>query len=323
MSYVIRLPQVLYQRLAKYAVGFDTPVQTIERIINKLEGIDAEPKKEIPSKEGILKIDLIPSDTKIFKEKLLISQHAIIIEYYEDGRVSLPIEWKARNISEKSNIIGNIRSRPDYRQGAWQEKGIKRLSVEVPEENNFLNDKATTKDESDFTQYEKINSSQEEYQEIERVERKLKLWTENPNQINARILTAYLKLEQSNTNYFAVTEEQLNQLYPLAKSVYEEKILIKDAINILASKYNMNTASATIYMYNFQHIMKGERYTRSMSSDITENYFNNITKDYGYGDLNVALSALKQHIEYLQSQKNNPPCHSLLRIYNAFKATVK
>ena len=40
MSQVIRLPQHIYQRLAKHRIGFDTPVDVIERLLDQVEGVD-------------------------------------------------------------------------------------------------------------------------------------------------------------------------------------------------------------------------------------------------------------------------------------------
>lgn len=40
MSKVIRLDPTVYDRLAKHRVGFETPSQTIKRILDKLEKED-------------------------------------------------------------------------------------------------------------------------------------------------------------------------------------------------------------------------------------------------------------------------------------------
>ena len=40
MSQVIRLPQHVYQRLAEHRIGFDTPVDVIERLLDEVEGVD-------------------------------------------------------------------------------------------------------------------------------------------------------------------------------------------------------------------------------------------------------------------------------------------
>lgn len=47
MSQVVRIPANIYARLARYARGFDTPVNVIERLLNHYEGCDfASPAEE-------------------------------------------------------------------------------------------------------------------------------------------------------------------------------------------------------------------------------------------------------------------------------------
>jgi hypothetical protein len=77
-----------------------------------------------------LPITLEPSDQGCFKKNLLGSRKAEIETHYQDGRV----ERKLRNVTkfnDTSNVIGNLRSRPDFRNGNWQSKGILRVHVKV------------------------------------------------------------------------------------------------------------------------------------------------------------------------------------------------
>lgn len=131
MTKTIRLPESIYKRLAVHAVAFDTPAQTIERLLNKIEG------KKTPvtapyhhSRKGVLSINFIPEDIDFFKEKLLEEKKAQIYEHYEDGRERI-IHWNASRLKPSSNIIGNLRSRKEYRQGVWQRAGIKSLTVKI------------------------------------------------------------------------------------------------------------------------------------------------------------------------------------------------
>ena len=39
--------------------------------------------------------------------------------------------WAADSMSESSNVVGNLRSRPRYRRGAWKRLGIQSLTVSV------------------------------------------------------------------------------------------------------------------------------------------------------------------------------------------------
>ena len=79
---------------------------------------------------GVLPITLEPSPEAAFRKALLRQQHAWIVEEYRDGRKEVR-RWDARNMGATSGVIGNLRSRSQYRQGAWQELGIKSLTVSI------------------------------------------------------------------------------------------------------------------------------------------------------------------------------------------------
>ena len=79
---------------------------------------------------GTLPITLIPASPGAFKQALLRQKCAWIIEVYQDGREQTR-RWNARNMSETSNVIGNLRSRADYRAGAWRRNGIVCLRVSI------------------------------------------------------------------------------------------------------------------------------------------------------------------------------------------------
>ncbi|MGE0108836.1 MAG: hypothetical protein AB7S81_03595 [Bdellovibrionales bacterium] len=130
MSTVIRLPEKLYKRLEKYATGFDTPVQVIEKILNQIEGIENAQTENDTIGSSLLTIKLNPSDVEDFKQELLEKRSAKITIYYLDGSSEIK-SWKANRFTKESDVIGNLRSRKEFRQGAWQERGIQYISVSV------------------------------------------------------------------------------------------------------------------------------------------------------------------------------------------------
>ncbi len=79
-----------------------------------------------------LPIKLVSSDPVVFKQLLLQSRVAEIVTTYSDGRVVTKI-WRAANFSWSSNVIGNLRSRPEFRAGQWQANGITMVTVRVLE----------------------------------------------------------------------------------------------------------------------------------------------------------------------------------------------
>ena len=82
---------------------------------------------------NVLPIKLVPSNQDEFKLAFIESGKAEIREYYADGSTKAKV-WTKRassGFSKTSNVIGNLRSRPEYRAGAWRERGMIRLEVEV------------------------------------------------------------------------------------------------------------------------------------------------------------------------------------------------
>jgi len=80
------------------------------------------------NKSGTLPIILEPSDANIFKQELLLSKQAEIKTYYTDGNIITKC-WDASKFTISSNVIGNLRSRPEYRSGNWQSHGISKVHV--------------------------------------------------------------------------------------------------------------------------------------------------------------------------------------------------
>ena len=80
--------------------------------------------------QDVLPITLDPPDSQAFLNVLLQTRKAWIEELYSDGRKNVR-EWNASRMSLSSNVIHNLRSRREYRQGNWQEEGIAELRVSI------------------------------------------------------------------------------------------------------------------------------------------------------------------------------------------------
>jgi len=87
------------------------------------------------STQGMLPIILDPSPSAEFKRRLLTSRKAEIVIHYGDGRIDHR-SWDALRFSENSNVMGNLRSRPEFRSGAWQAAGIVKVHVCVTNRGN-------------------------------------------------------------------------------------------------------------------------------------------------------------------------------------------
>lgn len=81
----------------------------------------------------VLPITLDPEEPADFLAALLRTKEAWLEVSYNDGRKEIR-HWDAPRMSPSSNVIGNLRSRPEFRAGTWQEEGIVslRVSIEPP-----------------------------------------------------------------------------------------------------------------------------------------------------------------------------------------------
>jgi hypothetical protein len=95
-----------------------------------------------------------------------------------------------------------------------------------------------------------------------------------------------------------ITKEVIAQCYYYAKKVYHKQIDRTTATNNLYSELGMNQGSAGDYFEAFRLMMKGERYTRTINTEATRYYLENINKDYGFEQLKIALKAVNLHTEY-------------------------
>ena len=77
-----------------------------------------------------LPITLDPQDSSDFRDALLRTKEAWLEVSYGDGRKEVQ-RWDASNMTKSSNVLGNLRSRSDFRRGTWQKNGIVRVRVSI------------------------------------------------------------------------------------------------------------------------------------------------------------------------------------------------
>lgn len=103
-----------------------------EFVDHKIESSNVLEQNESNSmnNNGILPIYFYPEDTIEFKELLLSNRSAYITIYFNDGNTDKK-EWTANRFNENSDLIRNLRSRPEFRQGNWQDANIQKIEVEI------------------------------------------------------------------------------------------------------------------------------------------------------------------------------------------------
>lgn len=96
-------------------------------------GVKGTGAANVPSGESTpdtLPITLEPSQLKEFRSQLLVHRTAKIATYYADGRIEERL-WDSSKFTETSDVMKNLRSRPEFRQGAWQAAGVVKVHVIV------------------------------------------------------------------------------------------------------------------------------------------------------------------------------------------------
>jgi hypothetical protein len=83
-----------------------------------------------------LPITLVPENVKEFLDSLLLTMEAWIEVSYSDGHKETR-RWLAKRMQRSSNVIDNLRSRPEFRAGNWQKEGIVSLRVTIEHPNNL------------------------------------------------------------------------------------------------------------------------------------------------------------------------------------------
>ena len=105
--------------------------------------------------------------------------------------------------------------------------------------------------------------------------------------------------------------------YELSKKVNDGKLTNEEGIDRLSGNNRMNKGSASIYITVFQQLMQGEKITFTLNAPSIEYCLEQIRKDYGLQKFSVALSSLKQHIEYCQD-KNRSNMDKLKTVYEKY-----
>lgn len=98
--------------------------------VDSLPETTAAPQAQSLSRGGMLPIELIPINEQQFKAMLLVSKRANITTFYNTGKTETKL-WRADRFNEQSGVMNNLRSRPEFRQGSWQNAGIQKVVVEV------------------------------------------------------------------------------------------------------------------------------------------------------------------------------------------------
>ncbi|NJM10418.1 MAG: hypothetical protein HC883_06100 [Bdellovibrionaceae bacterium] len=97
---------------------------------SKVTPVTAPPSVQVSNSTGPLPIELEPSNVSEFGQRLLETKAAVISIFYKNG-TNEERAWNAEKFTVSSDVIGNLRSRPQFRQGEWQKRGISHVKVKI------------------------------------------------------------------------------------------------------------------------------------------------------------------------------------------------
>ena len=87
-------------------------------------------KTSVSEIDSTLPIELIPNNNEVFLETLLKTKTATITTFYKNSTKESK-NWNAERMTANSNVIGNLRSREEFRKPNWQNANIVKVVVEV------------------------------------------------------------------------------------------------------------------------------------------------------------------------------------------------
>jgi len=93
-----------------------------------------------------------------------------------------------------------------------------------------------------------------------------------------------------------ITEDNINQVYKISKSIYENQMDFNIGLSILEKE--MNRRSAEIYIDDFIKMMNGELFKRSISSLAAKIFIERIRDDFGKKYSKKALKSLEANLNY-------------------------
>lgn len=210
----------------------------------------------------ILPIELIPSDNEVFLETLLKTKKAKISTFYKNGIQENKI-WNASRMTAQSNVLGNLRSRIEYRNGNWQKANIVKIVVEV---NNNLTSKPIYKKNIEINHVKAITMNKDKA--IKEVNKRLDLnlnsnntnwsninssgiWSIEPK-CNRKVEKLYLLLNNNRSKKIHAFE------IPANHGVFEE-LYVRDKKGVFRLIFNVSDTefNEKLVSINFKKFHKG------------------------------------------------------------------
>lgn len=103
----------------------------------------------------------------------------------------------------------------------------------------------------------------------------------------------------------SITTKQIELMYEFAKRNYRGLANREAEIRDFTQRYGINVNSLKDYINCFSAMMDGKVYKRTINKEATKYYFKRILEEYGQEQLNKALDATQQHVDYYYEHRND------------------
>lgn len=110
-----------------YPTNWQEPVASRARRSIRIRD-DQRAVTAVTHRQEVLPIELVPPNVDEFRTAFIASGFATIEVRYHNRPAEVRL-WEWQHLNENSNVIGNLRSRQEFRQGTWQELGISSVLV--------------------------------------------------------------------------------------------------------------------------------------------------------------------------------------------------
>src|SRR2546425_8716669 len=119
-----------------------------------------------------------------------------------------------------------------------------------------------------------------------------------------------------------ISKEAVRAAYDVAKRIYEHELSGPQGLAILEREYGLNRNSAETYIHDYDCMIQGRLFTRTLNAYATKYYLTRFLEDGGQNALSLPLSSLGQLIDYYESTSNSR-LHTVRAIYDHFVDVAK
>ncbi|MFT6925519.1 MAG: 5-methylcytosine-specific restriction protein A [Psychromonas sp.] len=103
-----------------------------------------------------------------------------------------------------------------------------------------------------------------------------------------------------------ITTEQIEKAFELGIKSFNDNISVSNFKPVLVNDFDMNPSSAQGYIETVGELLTGHCYTRTINTQATEYYLSQIYQRYPLTSLNLAIEAVRKHLDYYLSKTSSP-----------------